>query len=366
MISACIITRNQQEKLEKCLQHLKKYPMEIVVVDTGSVDDSKDVAMKFTEHVYDFPWVDDFAAAKNYAIEMAPTNIVFVVDSDEYVIEFDAETVAQEIQKDPSRVGRVKRTNLLDADEVQEGDEWINRIFDKRIFHYVGRIHEQVERIDMQEYTTFLTDTHMMHDGYFLNAEERERKTERNISMLKKEVDLFLSENEDVDLLEAPAPIRTRASYLLYQLGKSYYLKQDYETAIEYFEMGMAFDVDNKQEFVIDMVETYGYAMLNAGQKQEAMRLLDSYDDFCGHADFCFLAGLIYMNNGYFDNAITEFEKAATFATSSINGVNSYLAYYNAGVICECRGEINKAKQYYLKAEGYIPADERRKNLQKS
>lgn len=363
MITACIITRDQQDKLEKCLQHLKAFPIEIVVVDTGSADDSKDVAHKYTNYVYDFPWIGDFAAAKNFAVEKAPTDIVFVVDSDEYVTEFDAEKTEKEILKDNKRVGRVKRTNIFGTDEKREGTEWINRIFDKRYFHYVGRIHEQIERVDEQEYTTFLTQTHMLHDGYLLSDEEREKKTERNIVLLKEELEAFLSEHEGQDLTNAAPKVQARAAYILYQLGKSYYMKQEYETAVEYFELGMSFDLNEKLVFVIDMVETYGYAMINAGQTEKAMGLLSVYNNFDKRADFCFLIGLIYMNNCYFDEAIAEFEKATTFREASIKGTNSYLAYYNAGVICECRGDISKAKKYYLRAQGYLPADNRLKDL---
>lgn len=363
MITACIITRDQQDKLEKCLQHLKDIPVEIVVVDTGSVDDSKTVAKKYTENVCDFPWIGDFAAAKNFAIEKAPTDIVFVVDSDEYVTEFDAEKTEKDILKDNKRVGRVKRTNIFGIDETREGDEWINRIFDRRIFHYVGRIHEQVERRDGQEYVVFKTSAHMLHDGYLLDDDERRKKTERNISLLKDELDAFLSENEGQDLLKAPQNVQSRVAYILYQLGKSYYMKQEYITAVEYFELGLSFDLNEKLEYVIDMVETYGYAMINAGQAQKALLLEGVYDVFCGRADFCFLMGLIYLNNERFDEAIVQFEKATTFRTSRIKGANSYLAYYNAGVICECSGRIEDAKKYYRLAGNYDKAEQRLKDL---
>ena len=363
MITACIITRDQQNKLEKCLQHLQAFPVEIVVVDTGSTDDSKKVAMKYTEYVYDFPWIGDFATAKNYAVEKAPTNIVFVVDSDEYVTEFDAKAIEKKIKKDNKCVGRVKRTNIFGDDGQSQGDEWINRIFDKRYFHYVGRIHEQVERLDGEEYATFLTNTHMLHDGYLLSDEEREKKTERNIVLLKEELDAFLTENEGQDLLQAPKNIQMRASYILYQLGKSYYLKQDYETAVEYFELGLSFDLNEKLEYVIDMVETYGYAMLNAGQTQKALQMEGIYYAFCGRSDFCFLMGLIYMNNERFDDAIIQFEKATTFRSSGIKGANSYLAYYNAGVIFQCLGHIDEAKKYYMLAGDYDKAQQRLREL---
>ncbi len=359
MITACIITRDQRDKLEKCLQNLSEFPIETVVVDTGSKDDSRRVAQAYTKHVYDFAWIGDFAAAKNFAVEKAPTDVVLVVDSDEYVVEMDVKKAEDAILANPRAAGRIKRVNIFGDGERQEGEEWINRLFDRRFFRYEGRIHEQLERIDGQPYETFKTRIGMLHDGYLLNEEERKKKTERNIVMLKEELDAFLEENDGEDLLAAPPRIRTRAAYLLYQLGKAYYMKRDYAAAAEYFELGLSFDLDERLEYVIDMVETYGYALINSGQAQKAMQLEAVYESFCGRADFCFLMGLIYMNNEKYPQAIGEFEKAASFETSAMKGANSYLAYYNAGVISECLGDTERAKRYYALAGDYEKAVQR-------
>ena len=70
-ISVCIITKNEAHNLEICLERLAKYDYEIVVIDTGSTDGSVELAKKYTDKVFDFVWVDDFSAARNYAIEKA-------------------------------------------------------------------------------------------------------------------------------------------------------------------------------------------------------------------------------------------------------------------------------------------------------
>ena len=85
MISICIITKNE----EKCLRSFQKYDFELIVVDTGSTDQTKTVAYKYTPYVYDFEWCDDFAAAKNYAISKATQEYVMVIDSDEYLEDID-------------------------------------------------------------------------------------------------------------------------------------------------------------------------------------------------------------------------------------------------------------------------------------
>ena len=60
MISVRIITRDEADMLRKCLKALEKYNVEIIVADTGSKDDSKRVALEYTDKVYDFEWCDDF------------------------------------------------------------------------------------------------------------------------------------------------------------------------------------------------------------------------------------------------------------------------------------------------------------------
>lgn len=359
MITACIITRNQQDKLKKCLQHLKKYNIEIVVVDTGSVDDTKNIAKEYTEYVFDFPWENDFAKARNFAIEKAPSNLILSIDSDEYVTALNVAEIEQLMSKNVNDVGQITLTNIFNADEIRMNDELLGRIFDRRYCHYVGRIHEQIECKNGQEHSFFFTSTHILHDGYLLDDEERAKKTERNIRILKDELEMFLSEYEGKDLTKMPLSVQNRAGYILYQLGKSYYMKHDYKTAAEYFDLGLSFDLNDKLGYVIDMVETYGYALINSGQVKKALALINLIDTFGNSADFRFLLGVIYMNNEKYDEAVEQFVMATTFSKSKVRGVNSYLAYYNIGVIYECLGDRIRAIKYYKKCNNYKPANNR-------
>ena len=62
-VSVCIITKNEEKHIEQCLRNIVKYGMEIVVVDTGSTDNTKQKVGKYTDKIYDFDWIDDFSAA---------------------------------------------------------------------------------------------------------------------------------------------------------------------------------------------------------------------------------------------------------------------------------------------------------------
>lgn len=228
--------------------------------------------------------------------------------------------------------------------------EWISRIFAKDKFAYEGRINEQVTVLDGQTYETYQAPVVIEHTGYNLPEEERRKKAERNIVLLLQELE---------SLEDEEANHRELLPYILYQLGKSYYMAQDYATACDYFSQGLVHDLNPKLEYVIDMVETYGYALINSGQAETSLFFENIYEEFGNSADFQFLKGLIYMNNARFEEAVAEFLKAVKHKECRNQGTNSYAAYYNIGVIYECLGNGDKAREFYQKCGEYEPAKKR-------
>lgn len=351
MFSVCIIVKNEEENIDKCLQCLLSYDLEIIVVDTGSTDQTKMIAQKYTDYVYDFVWKNDFAAARNYAISKASSEFVMILDSDEFLEQIDFEKTESLMKQYPDSIGRIKVRNVFHTgNEAQESVEWGNRIFSKRKFHYTGKIHEQVTRMDGAEYDTCEVPVVIVHTGYDLTEEKRQEKAKRNIQLLEQELLYLQDVDEQVKNKEIP--------YLLYQLGKSYYMAKKYNRACEYFKKGLSYDLNPKLEYVIDMVETYGYALLNSNQTEEALNLENIYEEFSDSADFLFLMGLVYMNNSRFEEAIHEFLKCTKHTTCKVVGVNSYRAYYNVGVIFECLEEKEMALTYYQMCGDYKKAKE--------
>lgn len=70
-ISLCMIVRNEEKVLARCLESVRGCVDEIIIVDTGSSDGTKEIAARFTDKIYDFEWIDDFSAARNYSFEQA-------------------------------------------------------------------------------------------------------------------------------------------------------------------------------------------------------------------------------------------------------------------------------------------------------
>ena len=70
-LSVCMIVRDESPVLARCLDGVRVFADEIIIVDTGSVDDTKQIARRYTDRVYDFPWIDDFSAARNVSYSYA-------------------------------------------------------------------------------------------------------------------------------------------------------------------------------------------------------------------------------------------------------------------------------------------------------
>ena len=94
MLSICIITKNEEKNIARCLQCLSPYDFEIIVVDTGSSDRTREIAKQYTKNVYEFTWCDDFAAAKEkhrsmgcIQMEIPEAGIYFISDPDKHLIE---------------------------------------------------------------------------------------------------------------------------------------------------------------------------------------------------------------------------------------------------------------------------------------
>ena len=88
-ISLCMIVKDEEEYLTRCLKSIKPVVDEIIIVDTGSSDKTKDIAMAFGAKVFDFTWTDDFSEARNFSISKAKKDWIFVLDADEVISPVD-------------------------------------------------------------------------------------------------------------------------------------------------------------------------------------------------------------------------------------------------------------------------------------
>jgi glycosyltransferase involved in cell wall biosynthesis len=96
-LTAVIIAKNEEAVIETALESVRGFD-EIVVVDTGSTDRTKEICARYTDKIFDFPWVDDFSAARNEAIRHATGDWIYSIDADQRLLS-DVETVRAEASR---------------------------------------------------------------------------------------------------------------------------------------------------------------------------------------------------------------------------------------------------------------------------
>lgn len=90
-ISLCMIIKNEEQTIARCLDSVKDLVDEIIIVDTGSTDKSKEIVSKYTDKIYDFEWVEDFAKARNFSFSKATKDYIMWLDADDIILEEDRE-----------------------------------------------------------------------------------------------------------------------------------------------------------------------------------------------------------------------------------------------------------------------------------
>ncbi|NFN86284.1 glycosyltransferase [Clostridium sporogenes] len=343
-----MIVKNEEETLHKCLDSAKNIAQEIIVVDTGSTDKTKEIALNFTEKVYDFVWCNDFSKARNFSISKASNDWILVLDADEVVTYFNIQDMQSFCSEENKRiVGRLKRINEYEDEKGNKKYiERVNRVFNKKIFTYEGIIHEQIVSKNKEKYITQNINLVVDHIGYSKEVLNRTNKIQRNIDLLKKALEKNFKD-----------------PYLHYQLGKSYFMGKNYTNAYTHFKEALSSVEEFDYEYVEDLIESYGYTLIHLNLFKEALELLNYEQHYKNSPDFLFVLGLIYMNNGNFQKSAETFLKCTEFREGKIEGITSWLPLYNIGVIFECLGFKEEALNYYNLCGEYTPAINRVKKL---
>lgn len=147
-ISACLIVKNEEQVLERCLRCLQPIVDEIIIVDTGSSDATKEIASKYTDKIYDFEWVNDFALARNYSFSKASMDYIYVADADEVIDEENIKRflLLKEAMLPEIEIVQMLYTNQLLHNTTYNYDvEYRPKLYKRlRTFHWVDPLHEMV------------------------------------------------------------------------------------------------------------------------------------------------------------------------------------------------------------------------------
>lgn len=147
-ISLCMIVKNEHDVLARCLDSVKDVVDEIIIVDTGSVDTTREIAKGYTQKVFDFPWIEDFAAARNFAFEKGEMDYCMWLDADDILTLENRAALAKLKQELDHRVDVVMMKYNIAFDE---NDQPVFSFYRERLIknhqglHWVGAVHEVIE-----------------------------------------------------------------------------------------------------------------------------------------------------------------------------------------------------------------------------
>lgn len=222
-ITACTIAKNEEKTIARSINSYRKYVDEIIVVDTGSTDNTVKVAQSLGAKVLHFKWCDDFAAAKNVALDAATGDWIVFLDADEYFAGDSSKNLRAAIRK-AIRLGKNAvgcRMENVDQDNDNSG---ISDIFHIRVFkkgiRYRYPIHEEIYNPDGAVDVLAIDKSlfYLMHTGY--SNDILTKKCERNLAMM-------------LDRIETEKDERRKIIYYSY-ISDAYYGLKKYKEAYEY------------------------------------------------------------------------------------------------------------------------------------
>lgn len=191
-ISQCMIVKNEEDTIERALSWGKGIVSEQIVVDTGSTDRTVELAEKMGARVYHFEWIDDFAAAKNFAIEKARYEWIAFLDADEYFTKEGAEFLLHAVRQ----LHPLGKESIMTAWVNLEDDGTVISVgTQRRIFRnlptlrYEGRIHEAIITLDEHLIPTvdMTEELTIYHTGY--GDTEAAKKEGRNRKLIERELE---------------------------------------------------------------------------------------------------------------------------------------------------------------------------------
>lgn len=210
-ISACMIVKNEEENLRRCLDSVRDIVDELIIVDTGSTDKTKEIALEYTGKVYDFKWCDDFSAARNYSFSLATMDYIYMPDADEVL---DSENRLRfknlkEVLMPEVEIVEMRYVNQLQNGTVYNFDEeYRPKLFKRtRSFTFIDPIHEMV-RLDPVVFESDINICHMpknLHSGRDLEIFRKTIEKEGTISdrLIRMYARELLVSGDDKDLKKA-------------------------------------------------------------------------------------------------------------------------------------------------------------------
>lgn len=346
-ISLCMIVKNEEAVLSRCLESVKDLVDEIIIVDTGSSDRTKEIAGSYTDHIFDFEWCDDFAAARNFAFSKA---------SKQYCMWLDADDIITEEDQNKFRILKQSYSNVVDvfmlpyhAGFDQQGNLTMSyyreRIIKKQDqFLWQGVVHEAI--------TPF---GRIIHE----NAAVTHKKPESKSGYSTRNLDIYRKQSEN------GKEFSPREQFYF---GRELYAHKYFDEAIQMLDTFLK-DGKGWVENNIEACKGLAYCYSQKSDPEAALAsLFRTFHFDTPRAEICCDIGAHFLGIKKYQQAIYWYKQALSIERKDSSGAfvspDSY-GYLPSIQLCVCYskiGDIKTAIEYNEKAGSYKPDNIHYKN----
>lgn len=345
-LSLCMIMKNEEEHLSRCLESVQGVVDEIVIVDTGSTDRSVEIAESFGATVLHEEWKGDFATPRNTSIDAATGEWILILDADEELV--DGARLKPLLHDKDVEGYSLREVNFI-GDEVGI-ESVVNsafRLFRNRpAYRYEGALHEQIQGVvDPTNTKSKFVGVEINHYGYLDKTSEARKKTDRNMAIIMDEVKK-----------------KPKDSFTLFNAGVEFQRIEDHETALTYFRKSFA-TLPNLNAYYASLLLRNIIASLKFLKRyDEALSVLgdalQAYPDF---PDLHYLQGQIHAERREFRAAIRGFRRAIELGDHGGDrylaqaGMGSFYSWYALGSLHEQMGDTQEAVRAFRRSIATAP-----------
>ena len=219
-LSLTMIVKDEGKYLGDCLESVKDIADEIIIVDTGSTDDTIEIAKNYGAKIFNFEWANDFSLARNYALSKAKGDWILYLDADER-LDARSKSELKKLVSSNQRIGYYCTVLSLDRDSGRDNSIRYVRLFaNYHGIYFSGKVHEQIEpSLIYNGYTLIQSRILIHHIGYNVTKELKQAKAKRNLFLLLEEYE------------------NNKSPYVAFQLAMTYNVLEDEDNAGEYFKI---------------------------------------------------------------------------------------------------------------------------------
>ena len=338
-ISLCMIVKNEEEVLARCLDSIKDAVDEIIIVDTGSEDRTKEIASLYTTKIFDLPWKEDFSMARNYSFSMATKDYILWLDADDVILENDRIKLMELKNTIDPNVDAVMMKYNVGFDEAGNVTmSYFRERLLKRIKNYIWKdpVHEYIE----------LTGK-IINSDICITHRKNKQSTDRNLKIFKK----MVSKHHHLSARN------------LYYYAKELYYNNKLSHAIKYYKKFLQTGDGWVEDNIYACYELAQCYKRMEDRENELQALLDSFKYDLPRAEICCELGYFYKDKKELDKAIFWFETATKLNKKDESWsftMHDYWGYIPSIELCVCYyelGNVQKAIEYNDLAARYKPED---------